>query len=114
MTSKRLGILWMALFALWSLAGSGSFVSSSSGPNGLGASAAYAGDPDTYTSTSNTCADGDPDSYTGDPGVGTSDDDNPPPPQDETVDEDDEEDDAVRTIYKIALLVVWSMRGAVH
>jgi hypothetical protein len=121
MTSKRLGILGIVLFALWSLAGSDWFVSSSSCSKGLGITAAYAGDPDTYTSTQSTTTtttrtastDGDPDSYTGDPGLGTHDDPNSSPPQDQMT-PDDETDSTVLKIYKLALLAVWSVRGFVY
>ena len=123
MTSKRLGIVLVALFALWSLAGSGSFVSSSNTLGGaglgaslgaLGASLAYAGDPDGYTGpkgskdskgpkspkgSKNSSPDGDPDQY-GDPGPEGEED----PPSEGP--RDDESVDSVNIFLEIALALL--------
>jgi hypothetical protein len=48
MTPKKLGVLILTLFALWSLVGPGGAPTSKNAPSVLGVSIAQAGDPDQY------------------------------------------------------------------
>jgi len=96
MISKRLGMVLVAIFVLWSLAGTGWFAPGPSDWNTQvsGVGLAYAGDPDSYEDANDN--DGnqgqDPDSNSGSP---------PPSEDEETVSRDS---DVVQTLVLIISL----------
>lgn len=67
MTPKKLGVLILTLFALWSLVGPGGAPFSKNAPGVLGVSIAQAGDPDQYVHNPSTPQGGDNDTTSAPP-----------------------------------------------